>query len=144
VGNPSVTLARPYARAAFALARDSDSLPQWSMRLGFAAQIALALDDTDRRVREQAVRLSERNYRSLVEEVPYGICRCTSDDQLLQVNRAIIEMLGWESEADVMVRSLRHEIFEEAEACSQFLDRLRASIARMKACQQEPGPDDGA
>lgn len=37
----SLTLARPYARAAFALAREHDSLPQWSMRLGFSAQIAL-------------------------------------------------------------------------------------------------------
>jgi F-type H+-transporting ATPase subunit delta len=37
----SLTLARPYARAAFALAREHDSLPQWSMRLGFSSQIAL-------------------------------------------------------------------------------------------------------
>jgi F-type H+-transporting ATPase subunit delta len=37
----ALTLARPYARAAFALARDNDQLLQWSMRLGFSAQIAL-------------------------------------------------------------------------------------------------------
>jgi F-type H+-transporting ATPase subunit delta len=37
----SLTLARPYARAAFALAHASDALSQWSMRLGFAAHIAL-------------------------------------------------------------------------------------------------------
>jgi len=35
----ALTIARPYARAAFALARDS-SMPLWSIRLGFAAQIA--------------------------------------------------------------------------------------------------------
>jgi F-type H+-transporting ATPase subunit delta len=37
----SLTLARPYARAAFALAREHDHLSQWSMRLSFAAQIAV-------------------------------------------------------------------------------------------------------
>lgn len=37
----ALTLARPYARAAFALAREHDGLSQWSMRLSFAAQIAL-------------------------------------------------------------------------------------------------------
>ncbi|HEY2346208.1 MAG TPA: F0F1 ATP synthase subunit delta [Xanthomonadaceae bacterium] len=37
----SLTLARPYARAAFALARANNALPMWSIRLGFAAQIAL-------------------------------------------------------------------------------------------------------
>jgi F-type H+-transporting ATPase subunit delta len=36
----SLTLARPYARAAFALAKDGGRLPQWSQMLGFAAQAA--------------------------------------------------------------------------------------------------------
>jgi F-type H+-transporting ATPase subunit delta len=36
----SLTLARPYARAAFALAKDAGRLPQWSQMLGFAAQAA--------------------------------------------------------------------------------------------------------
>ncbi|MFN3841864.1 MAG: F0F1 ATP synthase subunit delta [Rehaibacterium terrae] len=34
----AITLARPYARAAFALARDHGGLPAWSQALGFAAQ----------------------------------------------------------------------------------------------------------
>jgi F-type H+-transporting ATPase subunit delta len=36
----ALTLARPYARAAFALARDHGRLPQWSSLLGFAATVA--------------------------------------------------------------------------------------------------------
>jgi F-type H+-transporting ATPase subunit delta len=36
----ALTLARPYARAAFALAREHGRLPQWSNLLGFAATIA--------------------------------------------------------------------------------------------------------
>jgi F-type H+-transporting ATPase subunit delta len=42
----TLTLARPYARAAFALARDHGRLPQWSSLLGFVASIA-----SDERVR---------------------------------------------------------------------------------------------
>jgi F-type H+-transporting ATPase subunit delta len=37
----SLTLARPYARAAFALARANNQLMHWSIRLGFSAQITL-------------------------------------------------------------------------------------------------------
>ena len=37
----ALTLARPYARAAFALARDNGCLPLWTDSLGFAAQLAL-------------------------------------------------------------------------------------------------------
>lgn len=36
----ALTLARPYARAAFALARDAGTLSEWSGALGFAAHIA--------------------------------------------------------------------------------------------------------
>ncbi len=36
----AMTLARPYARAAFSLARDAGSLPAWSDALAFAARIA--------------------------------------------------------------------------------------------------------
>ena len=36
----ALTLARPYARAAFGVARDHGRLPQWSSLLGFAAMIA--------------------------------------------------------------------------------------------------------
>jgi len=36
----ALTLARPYARAAFALARDAGALPAWSDALAFAARVA--------------------------------------------------------------------------------------------------------
>ena len=36
----ALTLARPYARAAFAIARDAGKLPGWSDALGFAARVA--------------------------------------------------------------------------------------------------------
>jgi PAS domain S-box-containing protein len=73
-----------------------------------AGVIGIALDVTDRLVAETALRLSEQSYRSLVEEAPYGICRATESGQLLQVNRAMLEMLGYApgSEADLLVRDL--------------------------------------
>lgn len=36
----ALTLARPYARAAFGLARDADAFAAWSDALGFAARVA--------------------------------------------------------------------------------------------------------
>lgn len=37
----ALTLARPYARAAFALAREAGTLPAWSQALAFAARVAV-------------------------------------------------------------------------------------------------------
>jgi two-component system, cell cycle sensor histidine kinase and response regulator CckA len=74
--------------------------------------IGVALDLTERMVAERALRLSEHSYRSLIEEAPYAICRCTVGGQLLQVNRAMLEMLGYDSasEAELLIRDLP-EIF---------------------------------
>jgi PAS domain S-box-containing protein len=70
--------------------------------------IGVALDLTERMVAERALRLSEHSYRSLIEEAPYAICRCTLDGQLLQVNRAMAEMLGYDpaSGAELLIRDL--------------------------------------
>jgi len=74
----------------------------------------VALDFTERLVAERALRLSEHSYRSLIEEAPYAICRCTPDGQLLQVNRAMVAMLGYEpsGEGELLMRDL-DEVFVE-------------------------------
>ena len=58
----ALTLARPYARAAFALARDNGKLAAWSDALGFAARVAAdpraaALLGHPRLTRDEAVAL---------------------------------------------------------------------------------------
>lgn len=58
----ALTLARPYARAAFAVARDAGALPAWSAALGFSARVAAepqvaALLGNPRLTRSEAVTL---------------------------------------------------------------------------------------
>jgi PAS domain S-box-containing protein len=69
---------------------------------------APAPDPSVRAAAEQALRLSEQSYRLLIEEAPYAICRATETGQLLQVNRSMLEMLGYAagSEADLLMRDL--------------------------------------
>lgn len=87
--------------------------------------IGLALDTTDRIVAENALRISEQSYRSLIEEAPYGICRATESGQLLQANRAMLEMLGYDpgSEADLLLRDLP-QIFISPEGFRTFQQEL--------------------
>lgn len=83
--------------------------------------IGVALDETQRLVAQRAVQLSEQNHRSLIEEAPYAICRATESGQLLQVNRAMVEMLGYAPgcEADLLVRDVPL-IFQSPEAFFEF------------------------
>src|SRR5207247_11437616 len=87
--------------------------------------IGVALENTERRVAERALQLSEQSYRSLIEGAPYGICRSTVSGQLLQVNRAMAEMLRYESEPELLLQSLRTEIFNQPINYDEFLAQLR-------------------
>ncbi len=75
---------------------------------GVTGVIGVALDLTERMATERALRFSEHSYRSLIDEAPYAICRCTAGGQLLQVNRAMLEMLGYgpASEAELLIRDM--------------------------------------
>ncbi|HVW86855.1 MAG TPA: ATP-binding protein, partial [Bryobacteraceae bacterium] len=73
-----------------------------------AGTMGLAVDLTERLVAERALRISEQSYRSLIDEAPCAIARSTISGQLLQVNRAMIDMLGYDSssEQELLIRDL--------------------------------------
>ncbi len=91
--------------------------------------IGVALDGTPRLIAETALRLSEQSYRSLIEEAPYAMCRATASGQLLQVNRAMLEMLGYDpaSDADLLVRDLPY-IYASPERFQAMLAGLGTSV----------------
>jgi PAS domain S-box-containing protein len=59
------------------------------------------------RAAQERLRRSELNFRSLVTNAPYGICRCDSAGKILDVNPAFLAMLGYSS-ADLLIG---HHIF---------------------------------
>jgi|SRR5579859_417657 len=90
--------------------------------------IGAAFDYTERRVAERALRLSEQSYRSLFEDAPYAICRSTPSGQLLQTNRVMAEMLGYDSAQELLLRDLP-EIFCDSGSFWEFSDRLKRTGA---------------
>ena len=46
------------------------------------------------RAAQEGLRRSESNFRSLVTNAPYGICRCDSRGHLVDVNPAMVRCLG--------------------------------------------------
>ena len=59
---------------------------------------------------EKAVRHSQSLYRALVDNPSYGICRCEAGGKLLDVNQALLTMLGYESKEDLLAANRASEI----------------------------------
>ncbi|MFB3126780.1 MAG: PAS domain S-box protein, partial [Candidatus Acidiferrales bacterium] len=62
--------------------------------------IGMVEDITERKRAEEALRQSEAEYRSLIQGAAYGIYRCTTEGKFLDVNPALVAMLGYDSEAE--------------------------------------------
>jgi len=68
-------------------------------------------DISERKRAEEALRRSEADFRSLVEDAPYGIYRASVTGRLLQVNPALRRMLGYEQEQDLLRKDLATDVF---------------------------------
>lgn len=62
----------------------------------------VVMDISDRKRTEQALRESERKYRSTVEHAPFGITHSTDDGKLLSVNPALASILKYDSAQELM------------------------------------------
>jgi len=59
---------------------------------------------------EKALRHSQSLYRALVDNPSYGICRCEAGGKLLEVNQALLTMLGYESKEELLAANRASEI----------------------------------
>jgi PAS domain S-box-containing protein len=86
-------------------------------------QVASAVDH---KRHEEALRLSAARYRSLVQSAVYGICRCSPDGRFLDVNPALVSMLGYGGAEQVLALDPRREVF----ASPEEHDRLMHEFGR--------------
>jgi diguanylate cyclase (GGDEF)-like protein/PAS domain S-box-containing protein len=58
----------------------------------------------------KALRHSQSLYRALVENPAYGICRCDAEGKFLDVNQALLTMLGYETKEELLAANRASEI----------------------------------
>jgi len=78
------------------------------------------------RAAQENLRRSELNFRSLVTNAPYGICRCDSTGKVLDANPAFLEMLGYSAAGDLIGQHI-HGLYSDAEQWFVLADFLRSS-----------------
>ena len=72
---------------------------------------AILRDITERKRMEDAVHRSEATYRSFVDNAPYGILRTTLDGRIVKANPALVEMLGYDSEQEVLGLKMDRDVY---------------------------------
>jgi diguanylate cyclase (GGDEF)-like protein/PAS domain S-box-containing protein len=70
---------------------------------------------------EKELRHSQARYRALAGNLSYGICRCSVDGKFLEVNEAMLRMLGYESREELLVLGLMCDIFQDSGRRAQLL-----------------------
>ncbi len=74
---------------------------------------------------EEALRRSEARSRSLILSAAFGICRCTLRGRFLDVNPALITMLGYESVEDVLHLNARRDVFVNPQELDSLAEEFR-------------------
>ena len=74
---------------------------------------------------EEALRRSEARSRSLILSAVFGICRCTVSGKFLDVNPALIAMLGHGSVEDMLQLDARSEVFVKPRELDRLADEYR-------------------
>lgn len=82
-------------------------------------------DTTDRHQAEAGLRKSETMYRSLIRDAVYGIYRSTEEGRFLEVNPALVEMLGYASEAELLAVDMAKDIYVNPGDRARLVSQLR-------------------
>jgi two-component system, cell cycle sensor histidine kinase and response regulator CckA len=89
-------------------------------------QVANALE---RKRAEDALRESELRNRSLVQSAVYGIYRSSVEDRFLDVNPALVTMLGYDRAEEVLQLSIAKDVYVEAEERARLVQQYQNSEA---------------
>ncbi len=74
---------------------------------------------------EQELRRSEARYRSLVQSSVYGIYRSSLEGRFLDVNPALITMLGYASAEEVLLLDPTKDVFAHSEEHTRLIEEFR-------------------
>jgi diguanylate cyclase (GGDEF)-like protein/PAS domain S-box-containing protein len=91
--------------------------------------VALAVEEKsrceERNHAEKELRHSEAHYRALIENPTYGICHFDVDGRFLDVNEALVAMLGYTSKEELMAVNIATEMIRDPSERAQLFDSYR-------------------
>jgi PAS domain S-box-containing protein len=86
---------------------------------------AIVRDTTERIEMEAALRRSEANFRSVIENSPYGALRTLVDGRILLANPAAVRMLGYSSEGELLSLNMAIDVYRNPADRARLIEQSR-------------------
>jgi PAS domain S-box-containing protein len=106
---------------------DTHAVPLRDERGEVNALLGVTRDITGRKLSQEALRESAARYRGLFENATYGIGTTTVAGKFLDVNPALVAMLGYGSTTELLTANLDHDIFLSVRDRPALLEECRKS-----------------
>ena len=94
-----------------------------------AGVIGVGTDVTERRRAEEALRRSEESSRTVVEHASHGIYKSTPDGRFLAANPALVRLLGYETEAELLALDMARDVYADSRERERILARFDSGDA---------------
>src|SRR6266581_2277378 len=91
---------------------------------GVTGVIGVGTDVTERHRAEEALRRSEESSRAVVENASYGIYRSTPDGRFLAANPAVVSLLGYASETELLGVDLARDVYADPSERERVIARF--------------------
>ncbi len=104
--------------------------------------IGTGINIAERRRVEDELRRSEAKYRTLVEHATYGIYQASLDGCFRSGNPALVEMLGYESEAELLEPGTCDDVYADEQQRVELVE-LFAGGERIEGVEMEWNPKHG-
>ena len=73
--------------------------------------VGVAVDITESKKAEIELRRSEERYRNLIETMPDGVYRSTPEGKFMEVNPAMVKILGYDSKEELMAIDIKSQLY---------------------------------
>jgi diguanylate cyclase (GGDEF)-like protein/PAS domain S-box-containing protein len=103
---------------------EADNIGHLPVAIHRALEDKVLRDQRDRA--EKDLRRSEARYRALAGNLSYGICRCGLDGRFLEVNGALMQMLGYGTREELLAQDLARDIVQDPGRRAKLLGQLSA------------------
>lgn len=99
-------------------------MPMYNEKKEIIGVLGVGRDITYRKHAEEMLRQSEAKYRNLIETMPDGVYRSTPEGKFIEVNDAMVRILGYDSKEDLMSIDIKTQLYFD----SKERDRLTKSL----------------